>query len=117
MSLIATARALEDQRFLWRVRAATLELAITKYQSTTANDKALAQEILDMPMLQNRTMEALVACQDTISAAITVDANNTVNTEAVTDAMITSAVATYWTPVANRRAEIRAAAAASSSTP
>ena len=109
MSLIATARALDDQRFLWRVRAATLNLAVTKYNSADANDKGLAQEVLDQPMQQNRTLEALVANNVAVSAAVVTDLNNTVNTEAVTDAQINTAVAQYWPAVAARRAEIRAA--------
>lgn len=111
MSLIGTARALDDQRFLWRVRAATLNLAVTKYSSTNANDKALAQEVLDAPMQQNRTLEALVANNAAVSDAVIIDANNTVNTETVTDAQINAAVAQYWPSVAARRAEIRAAQA------
>lgn len=109
MSLIATARALDDQRFLWRVRAATLNLAVTKYSSANANDKALAQEILDNPMQQNKTIEALVANNPAVSGAVVIDETSTVNSEAVTDAQITAAVAQYWPAVATRRAEIRAA--------
>lgn len=112
MSLIATARALDDQRFLWRVRAATMNLAISKYNSADAKDKALAQEILDRPMSPQLTMEALVASHNPISAAIVTDISNTVSTEDVTDAQITTAVALYWSAVAGRRAEIRAAEAA-----
>lgn len=111
MGLLATARALDDQRFLWRVRAATLNLAVTKYGSTNANDKAFAQEILDTPMQQSRTIEALVANNATVSDAVIVDTNNGVNTEGVTDAQINSAVTMYWASVASRRAEVRAAAA------
>lgn len=109
MGLLATARALDDQRFLWRVRAATLNLAVTKYSSVNANDKAFAQEILDTPMQQSKTIEALVANNATVSDAVVIDANNGVNTEGVTDAQITAAVAMYWASVATRRAEIRAA--------
>jgi hypothetical protein len=118
MSLIATARALEDQVFLWRVRAATLSLAVAKYSSSTAsvNEKALAMTVLDYPMQQNRTLEALVAYHAPITAAVTVDPNNTVSTEAVTDAMIIDAVAAYWPAVSTRLAEIKAAAPKSTST-
>lgn len=108
MSLISTARALEDQRFLWRVRAAMLNLAVSKYTSADATDKELAREILDSPMQQNRTMEALVAQEAPIHAAVITDQFNTVNTEAVTDAQINAAVVKYWPSVAARRAEIRA---------
>lgn len=117
MSLIATARALDDQRFLWRVRAATLNLAVTMYSSADAASKALAQEVLDYPMQQNSTLEALVASNAAVSALIVIDANSTVNTEAVTDAAINNAVAAYWPAVAARRAEIRAAASAAAAKP
>lgn len=112
MSLIATARALDDQRFLWRVRAATMNLAITKYTSVEAKDKALAQEIMDKPMTPQPTMEALVASHAPIAAAIITDISNTVSTEGVTDEQIIAAVTIYWGPVATRRAEIRATEAA-----
>lgn len=105
MSLIATARALDDQRFVWRVRAATLAAAVTKYTSTDADERALAQYTLDYPLQANPTMEALVANHGAINSAIVVDASNAVNTEAITDAMITQAIGVYWAPVAKRRAE------------
>jgi hypothetical protein len=111
MSLISTARALDDARFLWRVRAAMLNTAVTKYTSTNANEKALAEAILDDPMMPNRSMEALVATNNSVSAAVIIDDMNTVDTEAVTDAMIMTAVSNYWTAVANRTAERKAAIA------
>jgi hypothetical protein len=111
MSLIGTARALDDDRFLWRVRAAALNAAVSKYSSTDANDKGFAQEILDSPMKQNATLEALVANNAAVSAAVVIDEANTVNTEGVTDTQITNAVTMYWPAVAARRAEIRAKAA------
>lgn len=110
MSLIGTARALDDDRFLWRVRAAMLNAAVAKYSSADANDKGFAQEILDAPMQRSATLEALVANNPAVSAAIVTDGDNTVNTEGVTDAQITNAVTQYWPAVAARRAEIRAKA-------
>lgn len=105
MPLISTARALNDERFLWRVRAAALALSVSKYDSQNANEKALAQYVLDNPMVAIPTLEALVANHGAVNAAVTVSSENTVSTEAVTDAMITTAVGIYWLPVANRRAE------------
>jgi hypothetical protein len=82
-----------------------LSTAVTKYSSANADDKALAEHVLDNPMEPNRTMEALVAVKDTISAAVVADEYNAVNTEAVTDAAIITAVGQYWASVAKRRAE------------
>lgn len=111
MSLITTARALDDVRFLWRVRAAMLQTALTKYTSLDVDDKAFAAHVLDNPMEPNRTMEALVAVKDAVSAAVIADDMNSVNTEAVTDAAILAAVAQYWGSVAKRRAALLAASA------
>lgn len=107
MALISTARALDDQRFVWRVRAAALAAAVTKYGSGTANEKVLAQNVLDYPMQQNATLEALVANSSAVNNAVVVSADNTVNTDGVTDAMITTAVGNFWAPVADRFVERR----------
>lgn len=105
MSLLGTARALDDARFLWRVRAAMLSIAVTKYGSENTDEKSLAQEILDSPMQQNRTMEALVANDLSVGANIETDDMNTVNTESVTDDEILTATLAYWPAVATRRTE------------
>jgi hypothetical protein len=95
-----------------------LNTAVTKYSSTNANDKSLAEEVLDSPMSAYRTMEALVATNNSVSNAVTISSNDTVNTEAVTDEMITQAVNVYWASVARRRAErLATAAAANAATP
>lgn len=81
--------------------------AITEYESTNEESKALAREVLDIPMQQNSTFEALVACDPVISTKCVADADSAISTEAVTDEDIESAVASYWPTVASRRAEIR----------
>lgn len=105
MSLIATARALDDQRFLWRVRAAALNLATTKYSSSDPIDKGLASDILDYPMRENKTLEALVANDSMVSSLVEIDEYSTVSTENVTDVCINEAVARYWNAVAQRRSD------------
>lgn len=105
MSLIATARALDDARFLWRVNAATLTTAATKVKDSTGRAQVFAEYVLDNPMQHNATMAALVACSPAIASVIDVDDFNTVNTEDVTDQDILYVVATSWDTVADRHAE------------
>lgn len=102
MALINTARALDDARFLWRVRAAQLELAAAKIRANniTGSTRLYAEHILANPMAADPRMEALVATNDAVAEAIVVDEYNTVNTEGVTDAQITSAANTYFATVA-----------------
>ena len=102
MSLISTARALDDDRFLWRVRAAALNVAITKFGGADGIEKNFAQYIIDNPMTPLKTLEAIVANNTAVSAAVTVDQYNTVNTEAVTDSIIISGVQNVWNAAATR---------------
>lgn len=105
MSLIGTARALDDARFTWRVRAAMLSIAVIRYTSEDTDERGLAQEVLDFPMQAQRTMEALVANDAAVSAGVVIDSFNGVNTEDVSDEEILAAVAQYWPAVAHRRTE------------
>lgn len=98
-TLIKTARALDDQRFLWRVRAAMLEAASYHVRAGATEDTSsgmYARHILANPMAQDRRMEALVATDDKVAAAVMVDEYSTVNTEYVTDEDINTAVAANW---------------------
>lgn len=98
-NLINTARALDDQRFLWRVRAAMLEAATYHVRAGATEDTPIgmyARHVLANPMAEDRRMEALCATDDAVAAAVTVDEWSTVNTEAVTDAQIEAAVAANW---------------------
>lgn len=102
MALINTARALDDARFLWRVRAAMLELATAKVRANvTGNVRLYAEHILANPMAADPRMEAFVATNDTVSDAVEVDEFNTVSTEGVTDAQITSAANSAFNVVAD----------------
>jgi len=106
MSLIATARALDDQRFLWRVRAAMLDVAksVVSKTDSTPEELAFAYIVIDAPMTQFKSMEALVANNTKVSESISVDQFNTVATETVLDADIISAVRNAWPIVAARYA-------------
>lgn len=107
MSLIATARALDDERFLWRVKAAALTTAAEKVNGPDALDQWYAEFILDHPMDDNKTLAALIACNAAIAATVTVDAFNTVSTEAVTDSDILYVVGSVWSTAAARWDELR----------
>lgn len=110
-TLINTARALDDTRFLWRVRAAILITARNKLASGTsnANIKAYANAVMADPMAQDRQMEALVAADDTVADLVVVDEFNTVSTEDVPDSVILTSVSNNWLTVANMRAAAAAA--------
>lgn len=106
MALLNTARALDDARFLWRVRAAMIITARNKIASGTsnANVRAYANAVIAEPMAEDRRMEALVAADDRIAQDVYVDEHNTVETDAVTDATILTVVSECWLTVANLRA-------------
>lgn len=107
MSLIATARALDDKRFQWRVNAAVLQTATTKINEPDGVEQWYAEHVLDNPMADNRTMAAIVACNLAIAQAVTVDSFNTVNTEAVLDSDILYVVGESWDTVAARWDELK----------
>lgn len=100
MSLLNTARALDDARFVWRVKAATLTIAADKISSAEGAGQVFASQILSAPMADNDTMAALVAADGAVAAAVTVDEFNTVSTEAVRDEDIIAAVTGHWDIVA-----------------
>lgn len=104
MSLIATARALDDARFLWRVNAAVLTVASNRVKEPDSVGRKMAARILDDPGQRSSTIAALVACDPAVSAAVEVDNHNTVNTDTVTDQMILDVVGQVWDMVAARQA-------------
>lgn len=85
MSLIGTARALDDDRFKWRVRAALLTTAAQKRSSAKPIEIAFSANILQAPMRANNQLEALCATDPEVLKHVTVDEGNFVNTEAVPD--------------------------------
>lgn len=100
MSLLNTARALDDARFVWRVKAAALTIAADKVTNSTGNEQGFASFILGTPMGDCPTLCALVAAAPDVAAAVTVDEFNTVSTEAVTDQDIIDATGTFWSVAA-----------------
>ena len=105
MSLIATARAIDDPRFRWRVNAAALVTATTKVNDPDGPEQWFAEYVLDNPMVPNATLLGLVAANQVIAATVTVDAFNTVNTEDVPDSDILYVVGEQWAKVATRHDE------------
>ena len=103
MPLINTARAMDSDRFRWRVAAAALQIAAEKINDPDPQQVALAQKVLDTPMQEQRTLTALCAVNPSISAKVKVDdATNTVDTEEVPDSDIIYAVNVSWPIVAKR---------------
>lgn len=102
MSLIATARAQDDARFVWRVKAAALTVAAGKAVNATGSEAALIKFILDTPMADNPTLVGLIAANSAVSAAVTVDEHNTVSTELVPDSAILAAVTSSWPVLVSR---------------
>lgn len=107
MSLISTARALDDQRFLWRVNAAALVTAADKVDDADGVDQWFAEYVVDHPMQDQPTIAGLVASNVAIAANVAVDAYNTVNTEAVTDSDILYVVGQVWHTAALRYDELK----------
>ena len=85
MSLIATARAVDDARFIWRVNAALLRAASIRKDSELAEEVMYAEYILRNPMVTVPALVSLAAVDPAVGEAVTVDAQNTVNTEGVKD--------------------------------
>lgn len=75
---------------------------ILNHPSALKQDTALANIVIDAPMAEFKSMEALVANSEAVSEAITVDEYNTVSTEDVLDADIIEAVQNLWSIVALR---------------
>lgn len=90
--LLKSARALDDDRFRWRVQAAMIVAAQAKL---TENDP-LALSVLSYPQQEDTRMIALVASDEVVRAGISVDGDNTVDTESVTDEAIQAAVMAAW---------------------
>lgn len=106
MALIDTARAMDDQRFRWRVMAAILVKAKIEFAKTPGSPPSnvwnFAAHMLAQPMSDERTMFAMVATDPAVSEAVVVSETSTVDTEAVLDADIQRAVNDSWATVARK---------------
>lgn len=102
MTFITTARALDDQDFVFRVRAACWEHAVANVSSmdTTSSQYFYALHVLMYPQHVDPSMLVFVAVNDEVSAAITVSEEGLVSTTNVTDTQIATVVASAWGKVA-----------------
>lgn len=96
MSLINTIRAIEDPRFVWRIKGALLTRAVTLIDDPDAEVQGFARSIVRNPLGDASFAVALVAANPAISGLVNVDAFNTVNSEAVPDSDIEYVIASNW---------------------
>lgn len=103
MSLLSTARAMDDSVFRWRVMGACIQHAAT-YESLSGAGKEYALAVLSAPHDVDTMMLCLVASNPVIAQAITTDNHGGVSSEGVPDGDILYIVNTSWDLVATRRA-------------
>lgn len=90
--LLKSYRAMDDDRFAWRVRDAMLVTAMSKL----TDSDPLALHVISNPQGHDTRMVAIVANDPNVRAGITVDEHSGVTTEAVTDEAIQNAVNESW---------------------
>lgn len=101
MTLISTARALDDQNLKWRVMGASINHASGFASITEANGKFYAISTILNPQVVDMSMVALVAMDPIVSEAIVVS-DGAVDTSAVLDADIQRIVSAKWPLVGNK---------------
>lgn len=101
MNLLATARALDDDLFRWRVAAACFIHAQGYASMPAGPPKNFAITVLLNPQSVDESMVGFVSADDAVSNAITVNpGNGAVDTSNVTDADIQRVVVDKWSLVA-----------------
>lgn len=101
MNLLSTARALDDQRFQWRVMAACVSHA-AGFGTMVGATKNYAVSVMLNPQTVDPSMLALVALDGDVSDAILVQEDGAVDTGPVADTDIMRVVAARWALVANK---------------
>lgn len=104
--LLKAARAIEDDKFIWRVRAGAFFYAaqnLTNFGSTTKEFR-FASAVLLNPTALDPSMLAFVATDPTNAGKIVLD-GIVPNTDGVTDADIMRVIAARWSLVANKYPE------------
>lgn len=96
MSLLSTARALDDGNFRWRVMGACLNHASNFATITEANGKFYAISTIFNPQTVDMSMVAFVAMDSVVSAAVVASEDGTVDSSAVLDADILRVVVAKW---------------------
>ena len=101
-ALLATARAMDDPLFRWRVMGACIQHAAGYPTMEEGAGRDYALRVLAQPHDVDQMMLCIVASNPVISAAITVDENGTVKSDGVKDADILYVVTETWPLVAAR---------------
>lgn len=101
-ALLATARAMDDPLFRWRVMGACIQHASTYKNMEDGPGKEYALRVLAQPHDVDQMMLCIVASNPVISAVITVDEHGTVKSDGVKDADILYVVTETWPLVAAR---------------
>ena len=101
-ALLATARAMDDQMFRWRVMGACIQHAAGYQAMPDGPGKEYALRVLASPHDVDQMMLCIVASNPVISGAITVDEHGTVTANDVKDADILYVVVEAWPLVAAR---------------
>lgn len=101
MTLLSTARALDDRNFVWRVGAACMKHA-ANFANMTGNDKNYAIAVLMRPQTVESSMLAFVAIDPAVSSAVVADEDGSVDTSAVSDDDISRVVSARWSLVATK---------------
>lgn len=101
MTLISTARALDNQDLKWRVMGASINHASGFAQISIANGQFYAISTILNPQVVDMSMVALVAMDPVVSAAIVVS-GGAVDTSAVLDEDIQRVVSAKWALVGNK---------------
>lgn len=104
-NLIGTARALDDQAFLWRVKSACLTHAaalVSDPATPEGNGKNMALAVLSRPHDVEPAMLGYVAVDQVVAAAVKVTGGSEVDTTAVSDDDILRVVADKWSIVAGK---------------
>lgn len=103
-ALLATARAMDDQTFRWRVMGACIQHASTYRSMEPGPGKKYALRVLAQPHDVDQMMLCLVASNPQISQSIDVDENGTITVDEVPDGDISYVVVEAWPLVAARYA-------------
>mgnify|MGYP000518821593 CR=1 FL=1 len=103
-ALLATARAMDDQLFRWRVMGACIQHAAGYQAMPDGPGKEYALRVLASPHDVNQMMLCLVASNPQISQSIDVDENGTITANEVPDGDILYVVVEAWPIVADRYA-------------
>lgn len=101
-ALLATARAMDDQLFRWRVMGACIQHAAGYPTMEEGPGREYALRVLAHPHDVDQMMLCIVASNPVISGSITVDDNGTVTSNEVKDADILYVVIEAWPLVAAR---------------